>query len=410
MCISCKILEHIVLSHVSKHLSSNNIIIDNQHGFREKRSCETQLTDAVQDWSECLNRSGQTDVLLLDFSKAFDRVPHQRLAVKLRHYGIDGRTLNWIQGFLHCKWQRTVCCCEWFPLILDASKIRCATGFCIGTLFLIYINDIADEVNSTMRLFADDSILYREIKGTEDQEQLQQDLNTIFAWADKWQMSFNASKCQLHVLTITHKTKPKLHNYTVSNQLIEKTYDRKYLGVTISSDLTWKKHIASIRSKASSTLGVIRCDLGPRSKNNTLRAYQALVRPQLEYTTAAWNPHTANDIKSLEAIQRQAVRFICGEYGRSTSITPLLDQLDLDLLATSAPCSLRFITVSSISSFHHVSHFRKSKSPTEIHSYHSSQRYIHIHFMLELYQCGTDYPRRQLKQHLSTSSKPQLFR
>ena len=106
------------------------------------------------------------------------------------------------------------------------------------TLFLIYINDIADEVNSTMRLFADDSILYQEVKGTEDQEQLQQDLNTVFAWADKWQMSFNASKCQL--LTITCKTKPKLHNYTVSNQLIEKTYDRKYLGVTISSDLTWK--------------------------------------------------------------------------------------------------------------------------------------------------------------------------
>ena len=93
-CISCKILEHIVLSHVSKHLSSNNIIIDNQHGFREKRSCETQLIDAVQDWCECLNRSGQTDVLLLDFSKAFDKVPHQRLAVKLRHYGIDDRWKN----------------------------------------------------------------------------------------------------------------------------------------------------------------------------------------------------------------------------------------------------------------------------------------------------------------------------
>ena len=321
----------IVLSHVSKHLSSNNIIIDNQHGFREKRSCETQLIDAVQDWSECLNRSGQTDVLLLDFSKAFDKVPHQRLAVKLRHYGIDGRTLNWIQGFLSGREQCVVVNSShssWMPVRSGVPQ-----GSVLGpTLFLIYINDIADEVNSTMRLFADDSILYREVKGTEDQEQLQQDLNTVFAWADKWQMSFNASKCQL--LTITRKTKPKLHNYTVSNQLIERTYDHKYLGVTISSDLTWKKHIASIRSKASSTLGVIRRNLGPCSKNIKLQAYQALVRPQLEYATAAWNPHTANDIKSMEAIQRQAVRFICGEYGRRTSITPLLDQLDLDLLAT----------------------------------------------------------------------------
>ena len=98
-----------------------------------------------------------------------------------------------------------------------------------------------------MRLFADDSILYREIKCDEDQNQLQEDLNTVFAWADKWQISFNASKCQL--LTITRKTKPKLHFYTVSDQAIERTSHNKYLGVTISSDLTWKKHIASITSK-----------------------------------------------------------------------------------------------------------------------------------------------------------------
>ena len=177
------------------------------------------------------------------------------------------------------------------------------------TLFLIYINDIADEVNSTIRLFADDSILYHEVKGTEDQERLQQDLNTVFAWADKWQMSFNASKCQL--FTITRKTKPIMHDYTVSNQIIERTYNHKYLGVTISSDLTWKNHIASIKSKASSTLGVIRRNLGPCSKNIKLRAYRALVRPQLEYATAAWNPHTANDIKSLEGIQdRPFVLFV----------------------------------------------------------------------------------------------------
>ena len=145
-------------------------------------------------------------------------------------------------------------------------------------------------------------------------------------------MSFNASKCQL--LTITRKTKPKLHLYTVSDQAIERTSHHKYLDVTISSDLTWKKYIASITSKASSTLGVIRRNLGPCSSNVKLRAYQALVRPQLEYSTAAWNPYAEGDIKLLEAIQRQAVRFICGEYGRYTSITPLLSQLDLDLLAT----------------------------------------------------------------------------
>ena len=130
------------------------------------------------------------------------------------------------------------------------------------------------------------------------------------------------------------KSTHQSHLYTVSDQAIESTSHHKYLGVTISSDLTWKNHIASLKSKASSTLGVIRRSLGPCSQKVKLRVYETLVRPQLEYASAAWNPHTENDIKSLEAIQRQAVRFICREYGRYTSITPLLNQLNLDLLAT----------------------------------------------------------------------------
>ena len=152
----------------------------------------------------------------------------------------------------------------------------------------------------------------------------------MFAWADKWQISFNASKCQL--LTITRKRKPRTHTYIVANQTIEKTDHHKYLGVTISHDLTWSKHISNIKIKASNTLGIIRRNLGPCTKKVKLKAYQALVRPQLEYAAAAWNPHTAGNIQSLEAVQRQAVRFIWGEYDRHASITPLREELKLDTL------------------------------------------------------------------------------
>ena len=328
-CIACKIMEHIVLSHISKHLSANNVIIDHQHGFREKRSCETQLLEAVHDWSECLNRSSQSDVLLLDFSKAFDKVPHQRLALKLHHYGIRGNTLRWIQAFLD---NREQCVSvngthsQWSPV-----KSGVPQGSVLGpTLFLVYINDIVDDVKSNIRLFADDSILYREIRGDEDHAILQQDLNTVFKWADTWQMSFNASKCQL--LTITRKTKPSLFNYNVDNQLIDRTSSHKYLGVTITSDMSWNQHIANIRSKACSTLGIIRRNLGPCSQAIKLKAYQMLVRPQLEYAAAAWNPYLAKNNYSLESVQRQAVRYILSVYDRKTSISPLLQQLDLDQL------------------------------------------------------------------------------
>ena len=98
-CICCKLLEHIVRSAITKHLDTNGILTDSQHGFRKKRSCESQLILTVNDLAEAIDKGGQTDTILLDFSKAFDVVPHQRLIMKLYFYGIRNQTLHWIQNF-----------------------------------------------------------------------------------------------------------------------------------------------------------------------------------------------------------------------------------------------------------------------------------------------------------------------
>ena len=90
--LCCKAMEHIILSHIAKHLAGNNILNDQQHGFRQRFSCETQLISAINDWAKCINSRSQTDVILLDFSKAFDSIPHQRLLLKLDYYGICGKT------------------------------------------------------------------------------------------------------------------------------------------------------------------------------------------------------------------------------------------------------------------------------------------------------------------------------
>jgi hypothetical protein len=326
-------MEHIILSHTAKHLAANNIIIDEQHGFREKLSCETQLIQATQDWSEVLNRKGQTDVLLLDFSKAFDKVPHKRLSSKLRHYGISGMTLGWIQDFLSGREQSVAVNgskSKWSPVLSGVPQ-----GSVLGpTLFLIYINDIATDVKSTLRLFADDSILYREINDPNgsDQAILQEDLNKVFKWADKWQMSFNASKCQ--ALRITNKTKPMEHTYIVDGQHIDQTSNHKYLGVTITKKLEWKQHVQSITSSARRTLGILRRNISACPPKVKARAYKALVRPKLEFASAAWNPYTSDQAKKLEGVQNQAARFVCRNYDRTASVTSMLQSLEWDSLAT----------------------------------------------------------------------------
>ena len=104
-CLCCKAMEHIVLSHVAIHLSAINILLDSQHGFREKLLSVTQLVSSCHDWATINPSRGQVGVVFLDISKAFDKVPHRRLSVKLSHYGINGSTLTWMNNFLRNRVQ-----------------------------------------------------------------------------------------------------------------------------------------------------------------------------------------------------------------------------------------------------------------------------------------------------------------
>ena len=171
-------MEHIMLSHISKHLSINDIIINHQHGFRQKFSCETQLISAINDWAKSINCRTQTDVILLDFSKAFDTVPHQRLLSKLNFYGIRDRSLDWIKAFLTDRTQVVSINGTHSnprPVVSGVPQ-----GSVLGpVLFLLYINDITDNISSHMRLFADDSVIYREINTQQDHLALQEDLDNL---------------------------------------------------------------------------------------------------------------------------------------------------------------------------------------------------------------------------------------
>ena len=144
-------------------------------------------------------------------------------------------------------------------------------------LFLTYINDMPSHTESDVRLFADDSLLYREIRNTNDSIQLQEDLNALESWEKKWLMRFNLSKC--NVISIPPKNKAVIeHHYTLHRQVLEQVDNAKYLGVTISNNLSWNKHIDNITAKGSRTLGFVRGNLKNCSRSVKTAGYTALVR------------------------------------------------------------------------------------------------------------------------------------
>ena len=288
-------------------------------------SCEQQLLGFVSDLHNNLDEGNQTDVLIMDFSKAFDKVGHQRLLRKLDYYGVRGKNLKWIQNFLHRRSQRVVLEGKKSSTIDVESGVP--QGSVLGPcLFLFYINDLPNGLASKVRLFADDAISYMTIDNQQDAHNLQQDLNRIGEWAKKWTMVLNTDKCK--VITISRKRNKIQHVYHLNNTPLEAVTSAKYLGVTITSDLKWTQHINTVVNKANSTLAFLRRNLRIKSSDLKATAYKTLVRPIVEYASSVWDPATNNQIHQLEMVQRRAARFTLNRYHNTSSVNNMLSELE----------------------------------------------------------------------------------
>ena len=168
-------MEHIIFHHIMNHYDTLNILNPLQHGFRPNHSCQSQLISFVEDIQFSMNNHKQVDLLFLDFSKAFDTVPHMRLLNKLSFYGIQGPILQWIRSWLTQRKQKVVVDGESSSATIVKSGVP--QGTVLGPLmFLVYINDINESISSSIRLFADDCVVYNTISTPRDAEQLQDDL------------------------------------------------------------------------------------------------------------------------------------------------------------------------------------------------------------------------------------------
>ena len=214
------------------------------------------------------------DLVILDFSKAFDRVPHRRLLGKIDHYGIRGQTHRWIKSFLADRTQQVIvdgATSEKAPVISGVPQ-----GTVLGPLlFFLFINDLLDRVTSRTRLFADDCLAYRHIQTLEDCLQLQCDLDSLAQWESTWGMPFHPDKC--NVLRVTKRRTPISFSYKFNGQELVEVSTSMYLGVDLSSSLQWKEHIDRTVKKANGVLGFLRRNLRINSRDTKSAAYITLV-------------------------------------------------------------------------------------------------------------------------------------
>ena len=277
------------------------------------------------------DKGHQLDALILDLSKAFDTVPHRELLGKLECYGVEGEILAWTGDFLQGRTQ---------SVLVDGIRSReeaVLSGVPQGTvygplLFLVYINDMAELVSpgTSIRLFADDTILYRVTDTLEDQIILQRDLQKLEKWAKDWGMKFNAGKC--HVLTVNKGPQRKPFFYELDNTVLSSVEQEKYLGVTIHQDSDWNPHVDLTATKASQTLGFIKRNLKGCPEELKRLAYVSLIRSSMEYASVIWDPYEGVDEGRLEKVQRKAVRWIKNDYNWKHSVTNMMNELKIEPL------------------------------------------------------------------------------
>ena len=252
-------------------------------------------------------------------------VSHEKFLYKLLNYGVRGKCLAWVRAFLGGRKQTVVLEGETSNSIPVTSGVP--QGSVLGPiLFLVYINDLPESITSQVRLFADDTAIYLTINDRQtDNTTLQKDLDTLQDWSKQWDMSFNPTKCQ--VIQTTKAKSPIPTSYTLHGQTLETVSSARYLGVDISSNLSWNTHVERVATNANRTLGFLKRNIKCKSRKIRECTYSSLIRPQLEYASSVWDPHTRSNIDRIEMVQRRAARWTLGEYARQTSVSALLDRL-----------------------------------------------------------------------------------
>ena len=260
------------------------------------------LLEEITKW---IDVGSPVDIIYLDFQKAFDKVPHQRLLLKLKAHGIGDSITDWIEQWLTDRRQRVVVDGEvsnWKSVLSGVPQ-----GSVLGPiLFLIYINDLDDSITSNVLKFADDTKLFRKVNTDGDKQHLQNDLDRLVKWSEKWQMLFNFGKCKC-----LHTGHGNLNvNYKMGDTVLGTTVKEKDLGVTISADTKVSEQCGIAASKVNQILGLIRRNITYKGKKLIIPLYKAIVRPHLEYCIQAWRPYRKKDIDTLERIQRRATKMI----------------------------------------------------------------------------------------------------
>jgi hypothetical protein len=310
----CRFMERIINKELIDYLLDKSLVSKEQHGFIRRRSTCSNLLECLQDWMLSIDNKRITDVIYIDFKKAFDQVSHNKLLLKLNSYGITGDLYGWIKSFLSNRTQ---------AVKLDgclSSVIAILSGVPQGSvlgpiLFVLFINDLVDcfkNLAVSTKLFADDLKLYTSYGLTDSSCDLTEALHRVTVWAKKWQLTINSTKCNvLRIVNPRCKNKSDIV-YDLNGSSLKVLSVVKDLGVAVDKNLRFDNHISSVVHKSLQRANLILKCFQSRDRSLLMKAFKVYVRPLLEYATPVWSPHFMYLILKIEQVQRSFTKRLFG--------------------------------------------------------------------------------------------------
>lgn len=345
------------LLHAQVYFSFKKHLNKKQHGFVKKKSTLSNLLEFVQNGMAGLDAGGLMDVIYMDMSKAFDRVPHKQLLQKLESLGCSPMAMKLFESYLTNRKYQVRFCGFTSSTVSPTSGV--GQGSVIGPLmFLIYVNDLFDGLDCDFLAYADDVKLFNRIFSENDQQQLQKNIDYCLNWCSSNGLSMNKDKCQ--VLTLTRQLQPLKFNYEMEGVRLEVMSSTKDLGVIVDKRLKFDAHIESSVKKANRMLGfLMRTSRRFTQLDSIICLYNALVRSHLEYCSPVWSPIYATHDSKIESVQRRFTRFLYRKFHYPTEeYSERLRRLNMKSLADRR-LQIDFLTL------HKVIHHSMETSLTE---------------------------------------------
>jgi hypothetical protein len=312
--IFSKILERIMFNRVFNYFSLNNLLYNNQFGFKKNNSTEHAIIQLVREISNSFEKSQFTLGIFIDLSKAFDTVDHDILLYKLNYYGINERVSKWFQSYLSNRKQFVSCNDLNHTQFLNVS-CGVPQGSILGPLlFLIYINDLHKASNLLSIMFADDINLF--LSNSDIYllfSVMNKELQNISKWFKSNKLTLNVNKTKwifFHPLSKKRSLPQNLPKIFIDHNEIKRDSVTKYLGVFIDENITWKHHINYVCSKVSKSIGILYKARTHLDKNNLTKLYYSFIHSYISYGIIAWGSTDQSKLQCLHRRQKHAIRVI----------------------------------------------------------------------------------------------------